>query len=153
VLHDLGVLGARARVVVALSTAVGAVLIGACGGDSTGPAGCGESTVVSVSPGLEPTFSWPGGCRVRRVIVDQSSAPFQAMWDFTTSNEDQENVFGSPIQYGRLPTAGGASLRSGPLPLVAGRQYQVTLVAVGREEGCGGFVGCPPVLVVATFVP
>jgi hypothetical protein len=136
---------------VALSTAVGAVLIGACGGDPTGPAGCGESTVVSVSPGLEPTFSWPGGCHVRGVSVEQVS-PFQVVWAFDTSNDLQENVFGSPIQYGRLPTTGGARLKSGPVPLVAGRQYRVSLQAAGRE-GCGGITGCVPVFAFATFVP
>jgi hypothetical protein len=152
VLHGIGVRVARPLVVVAVSTTVGAVLIGACGGgDPTGPAGCDESTVVSVSPGLEPTFSWPGGCRVQAVSVEQLS-PYRVVWDFNTTNDLQENVFASPIQYGRLPTTGGARLGSGPFPLVAGRQYRVTLQAAGRA-GCGGFTGCVPVFAVATFVP
>jgi hypothetical protein len=137
----------------ALFTTVGAALWGACGGDDgpTGPAGCGESTVVSVTAGLEPTFSWAGGCRVRGVIVEQLT-PAALMWEFTTSNEDQQNVFDSPIQYGRLPATGGARLRSGPVPLVAGRRYLVMLRAVGRD-GCSGLGGCATVSATATFVP
>jgi hypothetical protein len=114
---------ARPRVPLALATAVGALLIGACGGDLTGPAGCDDSTVVSVSPGLEPTFSWPGGCRVKSVTVAQLN-PFRVVWEFRDTNEFQKNVFASPIQYGRLPTTDEARLVSGPVPLVAGQQYQ-----------------------------
>ena len=149
--HGIHVRVARPLSIVAASVAAGALVIAACGSDPTGPAGCDEATVLSVSPGLEPTFSWPGGCRVQAVSVEQVS-PYRVVWDFNTTNDLQENVFASPIQYGRLPTTGGARLGTSPVPLVAGRQYRVTLQAAGRA-GCGGFTGCAPVFAVATFVP
>jgi hypothetical protein len=138
----------------AVATVLAAVLAGACGDDSTGPRGapgCDESTVVSVSAGVEPTFSWSGGCRVQGVSVVQSS-PFRVMWSFSATNDQQINVFGSPIRYGQLPATGGVRLDTEAIPLVAGREYQVVLYATGRA-GCGGFTGCVPVAAGATFVP
>lgn len=123
---------------------VAVILIGACGGDSTGPVGCDASTVVSVSAGLEPAFSWPSGCRVASASVEQVTPSFAVMWEVISSTN--ENVLGSPLQYGRLPTTGGLRLGTGPVPLVAGRVYRVILQPAGR-------LGANSVNIEATFTP
>lgn len=131
---------------VVASITVGAWLIGACAGDPTGPADCDQSTAVSISPGLEPTFSWPSGCRAQFVIVERVYPTYQEMWFVSSSTNVNENVFGSPIQYGRLPTTGDALVTRGPIPLVSGGAYQLTLISAGRLGSRNG-------VKMAQFVP
>lgn len=133
--HKYGVCVVRPRVV-AVSILAGAALIGACGGDSTGPMGCDASTVVSVSAGLEPTFSWSSGCRVASAFVEQVTPSYAVMWEVIGSTN--ENVVESPLQYGQLPTTGGLRLGTGPVPLVAGRQYRVFLQPAARLQALRG---------------
>lgn len=112
----------------ALSIAVAAAIAGACGRNPTNPDVCAESTAVSVSPGLEPTFSWSGGCTGTVLYVQQLTPPNHNVWRI--GGPSDRTRFASPVQYGRVP-AGGVSEEIALEPLVAGRQYGVYLVSSG----------------------
>ena len=125
----------------AISITVAAAIAGACGRDPTSPDICPESTVLNVSPGLEPTFSWSGGCSGNVLYVQQLTPPNHNVWYIGSPSD--KNRFESPVQYGRVPP-GGVSQADALEPLVAGRRYAVAVVSSGG--GSSSFIR-------AEFVP
>lgn len=75
---------------------------------------------ITVSSGLEPTFSWPAGCRILSLTVVDRTPPVGLVW--TTSGP---NIRATAITYGRPPR--DATDGTMPVPLVAGHEYQVAI--------------------------
>ena len=124
-LHRISARVARPLAVAISITA--AAMVGACGGDPTSPDVCPESTVLNVTPGLEPTFSW-SGCRASVLYVQQLTPPNHNAWGVGSGYD--KNAFESPVQYGHVPAGGAQELV--PLePLVAGRRYMVYIANRG----------------------
>jgi hypothetical protein len=87
---------------------------------------CATPVPLTASAGPAPTFSWPGGCRVWALRVEDAGSR-AVLW---STGKDDESLDG-PVTYGRAPA--GASVGGAAEPLHVGRSYRGVLVQ--RSEG------------------
>jgi hypothetical protein len=120
---------ANAGVVVLLSTAL------ACSDNGTGPDGsdcAAETTSVTatVTTGGETVFNWTPACRIGVLLVEEDASD---MWGISAFKDGPPNNVSpatanqipSPVTYGQVPV--GVHQSAQPLPLVAGRTYDLVL--------------------------
>jgi len=121
----------RNRGCAVLASAV--ALAPACGG-ATAPACPSLPLTVSVTSSTSPTFTWTPNCAAEELIVYEvrqpSAGPDQPVWIIQARTEGVGAA--SPIVYGHVPF----SMRqtAGPLPLVAGRSYRLSILNAARVE-------------------
>ena len=102
----------------------------ACADQGPSPDTC-SAVPISVTSGIEPTFSWTSGCLVEGLTVSRSGSG-AIVWEAVSVN--QTNNLASGVRYALTPA--GAALTANRLePLVAGTSY---LVALFRTEGGRG---------------
>ena len=103
----------------------GALAAFGCGGETgtnpppIDPGICAGPVDITVSSGLEPTFSWSPDCKIGRLIVERDTIE---VWGTETLGE---NIYASPIVYDVPPP--GAVEPEPAVTLVAGRTYTVSL--------------------------
>jgi hypothetical protein len=111
------------------------VVLGCSDDDSQRPqsiAACTGSVSVTVSEGLEPTFSWTPNCRLFFLLVEPSDSG-DDQWHVIS---DSANVIAPPVKYGVVPD--GAVERNPAVDLVPGHAYHVYLfrwTGPGRQDG------------------
>ena len=113
----------------------------ACKGASTqgpqGPQGCLQNVQVAVSTEATPLFSWAPACGISSLLVETVPSSIggsvQTVWGFSVP---ETNPVGPGIRYGQAPS--GASIWSGPHPLVAGTRYHIR---VAQTVGGDGLLG------------
>ena len=115
----------------ALASAV--ALVGACHG-ATAPVCPSLPLTVSVTSSTSPTFTWTPNCVAEELIVYEvrqpSVGPDLSVWIIKARTEGVGAA--SPIVYGHVPF----SMRqtAGPLPLVPGRSYRLSVLNGARVE-------------------
>jgi hypothetical protein len=113
----------------------------ACSDQSSAPC---SAVAVSVSEGIQPSFSWEPACPVQSLVV-RRPGPGPVIW--ATIASGQSNSIAPSVTYGVFPP--GAALTANILlPLEAGRTYEVVLSRLDESA-----VGPPQQIGSATFVP
>jgi hypothetical protein len=85
------------------------------------------SVAVTVSGGLQPTFSWEPACGMALLLVEEDSGD---QWGVTTDDATwvvpaQANLIAAPVAYGIAPAS--TSVLQAPQTLVAGTRYELIL--------------------------
>jgi len=131
------------RVSFAISLVIGAVTIVSCSGgsDSSGPnrstgplAATGDFT-ITVTAGLTPTFSWPGG-NATGVLVSASPASGTPNWLLSPT---AFSGFASPVVFGIAPV-GGQNGYPTTKPLIARTRYIVSVQRVDARYATQEFI-------------
>ena len=123
----------KMRTLTTLTTALACVILLACSDDPSGIESlpeCNGGVTVTVSAGIEPTFSWTPACRLFGVLVEEGGPD---VWLILSLGS---NSITPPVRYGVVPQ--GATEREDPVPLVAGVTYDVTLARFtgpGDDDG------------------
>ncbi len=125
---------------VALAVAISAT---ACG-DAVAPACPGDVVSVSVTGGTTPDFAWTPACPVAQLDVDDMTQGGVNVWRISGQGA---NVIEPGLRYGETPT-GAVQLRA-PDPLVAGKEYRLTVLRWVGDAQSGGLAGGG----VARFTP
>jgi hypothetical protein len=73
---------------------------------------------VSAGPGTQPTFTWSPPCKVFDVLVEEADG--SDVWEVTGPDGISPG-----LRYGAIPP--GAIQQQSPMPLRAGRKYEVIL--------------------------
>ena len=120
-----------------LPVLLGVLVLGCEAGQEPNPCGS-ERVTLTASVGTTPTFTWAPACGVAMINVVEAQPDGPAVWHVETT--DNRNTIPSEVRYGQRPA--GTSVRAGPLPLVAGRAYRVSLmVAEPLSDGMTGISG------------
>jgi len=98
------------------------------------PPDCSDVVEVTVSAGIDPTFSWSPACAVNTLTV--SSSGVGAVWRITTLGDLADRGISPPVRYGDAPNA--ARLITPPTDLEVGREY---IIWIGTPE-LSGAPGC-----------
>ena len=117
-----------------LPVLLGVLLLGCDAGQEPNPCGP-ERVTLMASAGTTPTFTWAPACGVAWINVVEAGPDGPAVWHVETN--DNRNTIASEVRYGQRPA--GTTVRVGPLPLVAGRAYRVSLMVA--EPISGGMTG------------
>ena len=125
---------------VALAAAISA---SACG-DAVSPVCPGDIVTVTASSGTTPEFTWTPACPVAQLDVDDMTQGGVNVWRISGQGT---NAIAPGLRYGETPT-GVVQLRA-PDPLVAGREYRLTVLRWVGDAQSGGLAGGG----VARFTP
>ena len=112
-----------------LGTILASAMLLGCSKDSTSPNSGGSAFDISVSGGVNPTYTWEGG-GAHSVSVVRTSAPGDIVWGVA----QPLTGVASPVTHGSLP--GGALQSSNKEPtLTAGVTYRVSVTLVSHQTG------------------
>jgi hypothetical protein len=95
---------------------------------------CSAVVEVTVSAGIDPTFSWSPACAVNTLTVSSSVAG--AVWRITTPGDLADRSISPPVHYGEIPSA--ARQITPPASLEVGGDY---IIWIGTPE-LSGTPGC-----------
>jgi hypothetical protein len=125
---------------VSLAATLAVFVLSCSDGTAPTPVPCADDqqVTVSVSPGLQPTFSWEPACGMSSVQVwAVSPGSGGGGWVLYGGENAARNPLGSGIRYGRAPS--GAIEPAPEVPLVAGQEYMVAVYRwIGEPGGPGG---------------
>jgi len=106
-------------------------LLGGCGSNSDDIPACSEASVtLAVSDEARPVFTWTPVCGAAALFVRPGDGVGATWWIQTLNSA---NSLEPGIAYGVLPE--GAGTNEPPLPLVDGREYQVSLLIITQVPG------------------
>ena len=108
-----------------------AALVGGCSSDaSTEPDGQGGSAFdVTISSGVTPTYTWPGGS-AHSVSVMRVSAPGTIVWGVANPVQG----VGAPVTHG-VVAAGALPTMTTEARLTAGVRYRVSITRLDTKTG------------------
>ncbi|GAB4365148.1 MAG: hypothetical protein Kow0042_04210 [Calditrichia bacterium] len=103
------------------------------------PAGTGQGSIaITVSSGVNPTYSWSGG-NVFSLTVVRTSDPTVPVWGVTVAGSTADNV-ATPVKHGTVPTGAiQTSVTNTEATLTAGVQYRVSVVRMDQSFGWKDF--------------
>gem|GEM_PF-1424424 len=107
---------------------------GGTSGGNEGGEGSGNQFTVTVSSGVNPTYSWNGGSAFS-VSVVRTSAQTTIVWNVT---DPLNNNIESPVTHGTVP-AGALETFSVEKTLTAGVEYRVSVVLPDKSFGFTDF--------------
>lgn len=136
-----------------------AALLVACGDSPTEVAApCVDTTtsvVVTVSAGLQPTFTWEPACWMALLLVEEGSGD---QWGVTTDaatwgDPALANLIAPPASYGVVPAS--TSQLQAPATLASGTTYELILwriLATGNAAPCLGRLGNACIVAIHEFL-
>ncbi|HSM06773.1 MAG TPA: hypothetical protein VK858_19260 [Longimicrobiales bacterium] len=141
-------------------TALSILAVAGCDDDGTAPELCTDDTTivdVQISGGTSPTVSWSPACPVALFLVEGDEEG--DTWSMNTDEDtwgtpSQANRIEPPVTYGVVPA--GIDDTYGPLPLIAGRRYEVILWRIpptGNFDGCIQVFGQACMIGLGDFTP